>query len=289
MPDPRPDASSRPTTGGLPRPRRPRQHRLDAPALHRGQRHRERRRRGAVGPPPGAGRRARRQRLRPQLRVPGVALRCALPLVVAERAGRQRRDRSARSTRWPTPGSAAPRSPTCTTASPSGSLDPAGHGWGTQAWVDAVKAALAARQGARDDDRPHRRPVAGPPRSRRITPDSRRRDQGAGLRPPRSPPARRTAARCRAGRCANAERGDAEEAPLRPGREGHDRRPPRRDGLHAGPRLAASNLTTRSPPTARISFDRARQRQLDPDRPTGSAAPAQKPEGGGRTPRPTPT
>ena len=67
-------------------------------------------------------------------------------------------------TRWPTRASAAPRSPTSTTA-PTQALDPGRPRLG-HAGVASARAGRAREgQGARDDDRPHRRPgvaVGGP-------------------------------------------------------------------------------------------------------------------------------
>ena len=182
-----------------------------------------------------------------------------VPLVVAERAGRQRRDpardrpdgrrrvrRRGDRRRAPQRQAAArPRRPRL------------GH----PGVVDAVAGRARAGQGARDDDRPHRRPVVagrGPEHHAR----QRRRDQGAGLR----------AATVAAGRPSAARRRSPSSRPRRAATQKKllyvqaakvtDRRRPADDGVHA------RRPTVQNVPTGRRrhrQLDRARRRQLDPD------------------------
>ena len=106
-------------------------------------------------------------RLRHRLRAAEPGRAAEVPLVVAERAGRQRRDRARdrsdgrRGLRRRRDRRRAPLSST--------GLDPAGHGWGTQAWVDATQTALE-RAKARGMTIDLTAGPAGPPPSRRSRP-----------------------------------------------------------------------------------------------------------------------
>ncbi len=116
--------------------------------------------------------------------------------------------------------------------SSSTGLDPAGHGWGTQAWVDAMQTALE-RAKARGMMMDFASGPSWPSAVPSITPDSGSAIKELDLRARTitggqtfSGPAPGAGHRSRRGR-------DHEHAPLRPGAEDHDGRQPAVDRLHA--------------------------------------------------------
>ena len=133
----------------------------------------------------------------------------------------------------------------------SPALDPAGHGWGTQAWVDAMQAALE-RAKARGMTIDLSVGPAGRPPSRGSRPTAPRRDQGARLRR------------------ATVTGGQTFSGPAPAAGRRAQRRRDQKKLLYV---QAAKVTTAGNPPTTAYTLDRATLQNLTPDGDGTSASP----------------